>query len=215
MIKLYGFALSNYYNIIKFALLEKGAEFEELMATPSQEDDYKNISPMGKIPCIETDQGYLSETSAIREYLEAVHPNPALMPTDAFAAAKVREIMNILELYIELPARRLFGEVLFGEERNEAAFTEARPVIENGLKALKNLGSFDPYICGEFSHADILVAYTFIFAAPVCQAIYDWDILAEVPGLKETQEAVHAREAGVKVLADHQVALKSFMQSKG
>ena len=215
MLKLHGFSVSNYYNMAKFALLEKGLNFEEVSAMPSQEADYKSKSPMGKVPCIETDKGCLSETSAMIDYLEGVQPKPALLPSDPFAAAKVREIMKVLELYIELQARRHYGELFFGGERNQAAFTEAKPVMENGLKALKQLGRFKPFICGEFSAADIMAAHTFIYAAPVAQAIYGWDIVSEVPGLQAAMDATNKRAAGAKVMADQQAALKAFQASKG
>ena len=91
-LKLYGAPLSNYFNMVKTALLEKGVAFEEVMTAPSQEPDYLSKSPMGKIPTLETDEGYVSETLAILGYLEEVFPQPALLPTDAFARAKVREL---------------------------------------------------------------------------------------------------------------------------
>ena len=48
MIKLYGIGLSNYYNMVKLSLTEKGLDFEEVMAEPSQESDYTSKSPMGR-----------------------------------------------------------------------------------------------------------------------------------------------------------------------
>ena len=216
MIKLYGFAVSNYYNMVKFALLEKGIEFVEVAAMPSQEGDYKAKSPMGKVPCIETDKGFLSETSVILECLEDSVASPALLPKDAFARAKVREVMKVLELYVELPARRHYPELFFGGGRNAAAFEEARPVLENGVNALKQLCTFRPFLCGEFSLADIIAAHTFIYAAPVCQAIYGWDIVGAIPGLKAAMDAANGRAAGAKVMADQQAALKAFQeQAKG
>lgn len=213
MIKLHGFQVSNYYNMVKFALLEKGLDFEEVQVMPSQEDEFKAKSPMGKVPCIETDKGFISETTAIFEYLEALKPSPSLFPADAYAAAKVREMMKGLELYVELQGRRHYAEIFFGEKRNESAVAEAKPVLENALKAIKQLGTFSPYICGEFSAADIMAAHTFVYAAPVCQAVYGWDIMAEVPGLQAAIEATNARESGAKVAADHGVALKAFQEA--
>lgn len=212
MTKLYGFAVSNYYNMAKFALLEKGIKFEEVAAMPSQESDYKAKSPMGKVPCLETDKGFLAETSVILEYIEATSANPALLPADAYAAAKVREVMKVLELYIELPARRHYGELFFGGPRNQAAFDEAKPVMENGVNALQALCSFKPFLCGNFSFADIMAAHIFIYAQPVAQAIYGWDLIAAVPGLAAALDATNARTAGAKVMADQQVALKAMQE---
>ena len=213
MIKLHGFQVSNYYNMVKFALLEKGLDFEEVQVMPSQEDDFKAKSPMGKVPCIETDKGFISETTAIFEYFEALKPSPSLFPADAYAAAKVREMMKGLELYVELQGRRHYQEIFFGEKRNESAVAEAKPVLENALKAIKQLGTFSPYVCGEFSAADIVAAHSFIYAAPVCQTVYGWDIMAEVPGLQAAIDATNARASGAKVAADHGVALKAFQES--
>ena len=215
MLKLYGFRVSNYFNMVKFALLEKDLEFEVVETMPSQEDAFKTKSPMGKVPCIETDQGYLSETSAIFDCIEEIKPSPALLPSDPFAAAKVREIMKVLELYIELQGRRHYAEIFFGEKRNETAVVEAKPVLEKGLNALTALATFDPYICGEFSYADIMAAQTFVYAAPVCQAVYGWDIMTEVPGLQATIDETNARSVGAKVSAEQQEALKAFRDSQG
>ena len=216
MLKLHGFEVSNYYNMVKFALLEKGLKFEAVAAMPSQESEYKSKSPMGKVPCLETDKGFLSETNVMLEYLEKTTPSPSLMPADPFAAAKVREVMKVLELYIELPARRHYAELFFAGPRDQVAFDEAKPVLENGVSALQALCSFKPFLCGNFSLADVMAAHTFIYAAPVAQAIYGWDIVAAVPGLQAALDATNARTAGATVMADQQTALKAFQaQAKG
>jgi glutathione S-transferase len=216
MLKLHGFEVSNYYNMVKFALLEKGLKYEAVAAMPSQESDYKAKSPMGKVPCLETDKGFLSETNVMLEYIEKTTPSPSLMPADPFTAAKAREVMKVLELYIELPARRHYGELFFGGPRSQAAFDEVKPVLENGVAALKALCSFKPFLCGNFSLADIMAAHTFIYAAPVAQAIYGWDIVAAVPGLQAALDATNARAAGATVMTDQQAALKAFQeQAKG
>ena len=75
MITLCGFAISNYYNVVKMALLEKGIAFaEELDQTKSQDEAVLSCSPLGKIPFIRTAQGALCESHAILEYLEMVFP---------------------------------------------------------------------------------------------------------------------------------------------
>jgi glutathione S-transferase len=214
MLKLYGFPVSNYTQMVSFALHEKGIEYEAVSTQPSQEGDYKAKSPMGKVPCIEVDKGFLSETDAIMECIDEVHPNPPLLPADPFARAKVREIMKVLELYFELPARRHYPEIFFGEGRSDAAFEEVKPVLENGIAALNQLCSFGPYLAGEFSMADIMAAYTFCYAAPVAQAIYGMDLMAEIPGLAAAIEATNARPAGKIVAAEHAEALAAFQAAQ-
>lgn len=74
MITLYGGAISNYYNKIKLALMEKGIAFLEELVLPSQDEAILKLSSLGKIPYIKSDDGYLSESQAILEYLEDAFP---------------------------------------------------------------------------------------------------------------------------------------------
>lgn len=214
MIKLHGFAVSNYYNMVKLALLEKQVPFEEVNATPSQEAAYKSKSPMGKIPCLETPQGFLSETSVILEYLEETHPTPALLPTDAYARAKARELARGIELYIELQARRHYGHVFFGGPKSQAAIEEVRPVVENGLTALRQL-AHGQFLCGDRpTLADVVAYYTFPYAQMALKAVYGWDIVAGVPGLAERLARIGARATTQKVDADQKAAMAAFMAQK-
>jgi len=109
MITLYGIAISNYYNKVKFALLEKNIAFTEEALPPGQTDAVLKRSPLGKIPFIKTPDGYLSESQAILEYLEETFPEKLLYPGDAFERAKCRELIQHIELNVELIARHLCG----------------------------------------------------------------------------------------------------------
>ena len=91
---------------------------------------------------------------------------------------------------------------------------EVKPVLENGIAALNQLCSFGPYLAGEFSMADIMAAYTFCYAAPVAQAIYGMDLMAEIPGLAAAIEATNARPAGKIVAAEHAEALAAFQAAQ-
>ena len=205
MIKLYGFPVSNYFNMVKLALLEKGLAFEEIAARPSQEGAYKTKSPMGKVPCIEVAEGFISETGVILDYLEEQHPGH--LPQSAFARAKARELMRVLELYIELPGRRHFGHVFFGGPKSDAAVEEVRPTVEKGLAAITQLMGKGDWLCGDqFSLVDIYAYYTLGYAAIALKAVYGWDIVAEVPGLGAVLERIKARATTQQVDAAQQAA---------
>ncbi len=90
MLKLYGFSVSNYFNMVKHVLLEKGISYEEVTVFPEQSAAYLAKSPMGKVPCLETDQGFLCEASVILDYLDATYPDKPMMPADVWAQAKTR-----------------------------------------------------------------------------------------------------------------------------
>ena len=84
MLKLHGFSVSNYYNMVKLALLEKGLPFEEVTFYGGQAPQALEVSPRGKVPVLETEHGFLSETSVILDYIEQTQSGKALLPADPF-----------------------------------------------------------------------------------------------------------------------------------
>ena len=142
-IKLHGMSLSNYYNVIKCVMLEKEVLFEEVAVKPNQESDYLSKSPMGKVPCMETTAGFMTETSVMLEYLEDINVGKSLYPADSFQRAKCRELMRYLELYIELPARRLYGDVFFWRPASDGEKDAVKKILEKGFLALGRLAKFD------------------------------------------------------------------------
>lgn len=152
MLKLCGSHISNYHNKIRLALLEKGVAFEEDPAcSPSQKEEFLARSPVGKIPFLELDGGRrLAESDVIFEYLEEAYPQKTLLPEDPFERAKVRELVRFIELHVELVARRLYGEVFFKREPSSQEAKEAvGKDLAKGIRALRQLARFDPYLAGK------------------------------------------------------------------
>ena len=194
MIKIYGTTLSNYYSTAKAALVEKGLEFEEVSIMPSQDPEVLAKSPMGKVPYIEIDGTTLTETNVIFDYLEDIQPQPALYPSDPWAKAKAKEIIRFVELYLDAPARRHLPTVYFGAPVNQAEYDAVRPLLENGLRALKQLARFEPYIAGDtFTFADLTAYFELRFTNLHTTQVYDWDITNDVSGLGEYLQMVGER----------------------
>ena len=105
MLKLYGFPVSNYTNMVELALLEKGLPYEYVLTFPDQTPEFLAKSPRGKVPALGTPKGFISETNVILDYLEDSGEGKPLLPADPYARATVRALMKEIELYIELPAR--------------------------------------------------------------------------------------------------------------
>ena len=202
-IKLHGINLSNYYCILKVILIEKGIEFEEVTVSPNQDPEFLARSPMGKVPCLETDRGFLTETGVIIDYLDASDEGPGFYPADAFARAKVQELMRHIELYIELPARRLYGEVFFNRPATDEEKEIVRKLLKRGFVSLGTLASFDPWLVGgEFTYADIYFRFTVGLAAVVCKKALDWDAYNEVPDIRGLLERLNQRDSIRRVMAD-------------
>ena len=180
MLTLCGFSASNYYNKVKLALLEKGVPFQEQLAWVGQTD--LAASPLGKVPFLLTPEGPLCESAVIADYIEAAYPTPALVPAQAFAAAKVRELITFMELHLELVARNLYPQAFFGGTVSEAAREKVGIQLEKNIAAFAKLASFAPYVAGDsFSMADCAAIVHLPLVSSATKAIYGRDYLAELP----------------------------------
>jgi glutathione S-transferase len=180
MLTLCGFAASNYYNKVKFALLEKGVPFEEELAWVGKTDPAS--SPIGKVPYIKTANGPVCESAVIMEYIEQQYPQNPLMPTDAFAAAKVRELVTFLELHLELVARNLYPEAFFGGKVSDSAKEKTGAQLEKNIAAFAGLAKFSPYVAGEtLTLADCAAVVHLPLVSGATKLIYGRDFLADLP----------------------------------
>jgi len=212
MLKLHGLPVSNFYCIVKQALLEKNIPFEEVTAMPNQEPEYLAKSPMGKIPVLETAAGCLTETNVILDYLEDTHPASPLFPSDAFERAKVRQMIKMSELYLEFPAHKLVN-ALFGAEVSDEQRAITKTAMTQGLAAFQRLAKFSPWICGStFTAADIFVFHALSVVIGIGGKLYDWNVLAEVPGLKAWYEQVGQRPITKQLVTESQAALAAMMK---
>ncbi len=204
MITLHGFAYSNYYNILKHVLLYKDIPFEEELNWGGT-TEYLKLSPAGKIPSMTTAEGgHLSESSVCCDYLEDQYPTPALYPADTFERARVRQVMKISELYLELQARRTIGYMLSQTEAPEDLKKQVREIMQRGIKAINSLCSFEPYALGsELTMADIYLRYVIVLVDMAGEGPMDWDIGAEMPGLRAWQARMADSDISRRVDADH------------
>jgi glutathione S-transferase len=185
MLKLHGMSRSNYFNLTRACFIHKDIPFEEVRAVPSQETDYLSRSPMGKVPCLETDQGFISETLAIAEYLDALKPEQPLLPADPWARAKALELLRHVELDIELVARRCLPAAFFGAEASDELQTSTRRELARGVSAVARLFVCDPYATGsEFTLADLYTYYSFGLASAIVQTLWEEDLLAGLPEVR-------------------------------
>lgn len=180
MITLCGMCLSNYYNKVKMVLLEKGIAFEEeFVRTGSKDEAVLSCSPLAKVPFIRTAQGSLCESQVIVDYLEALHPEPRLLPADPWAAAKVREVGTFVDLHLELVARELYGKAFFGGEISEASAARVRKLLEKNIGAFKRLAKFSPFVAGdEFTQADCSAFVSLPLVGMATRLVLGEDLLA-------------------------------------
>lgn len=213
MITLHGFAASNYYNLVKHVLLYKELTFQEHLIYGGS-DELLSISPAGKVPVITTPEGlHISESSVICDFIEEAYPAIPLYPENAGERAVVRQIMKIAELYFELPSRQLIPYALSKTTAPEAVKVEVRKVLNRGITALSSLCQFSPWIADkQFTMADIYVYYVNTIVSAFGSKQLDWDVLAEVPGMKQWNSSMSQSAIARSVDADRLANMPEFLQ---
>jgi glutathione S-transferase len=205
MITLCGFGLSNYYNKVKLALLEKAIPFqEELVMTGSKDEAVLSCSPLGKVPFIRTEHGALSESQAIMEYLDAAYPAVPLLPSDAWGQAKVRELVTYIDLHLELVARELYPQAFFGGTVSEDTQARARKLLVKNIAGFKRLAKFSPFVAGDrFTQADCAAWVSLPLVALASKAVLGEDLLVAA-GIdwKPYAAMIGQRPTAQKVAAD-------------
>lgn len=214
MIQLHGTPLSNYYNKVKLVLLEKGLEFSEHMVRPGTTDPaVLEASPVGKIPYLLTADGPLSESQTILEYLEALQPQPPLLPSSPYSAAKVRELCLFIDLNLELVVRPLYGQAFFGGEVDSKLAERIRPTLEKNLSGFKRLARFDPYVAGEhFTWADCCAWVSLPLLGLATKAVYGENFLqTQGIDIKPYTQLIEERASAQRVKAERDVVHKAMI----
>ena len=210
MLTLCGFPVSNYYNKVKLALLEKNVPFtEERVMTKSTDEAVLADSPLAKIPFLRTDQGGLCESQAMLEYIEAAYPTPALLPADPYAAAKVRELITFVDLHLELVARDLYPQAFFGATVSDSTKERVRAALEKNIAGFKRLARFAPFVAGDsFTQADCAAYVSLPLVGSATKLVLGEDLLmAAGVDYKSYLKLIGERPSAQKVNEDRKAAL--------
>ncbi|MBK8064409.1 MAG: glutathione S-transferase family protein [Betaproteobacteria bacterium] len=210
-IKLCGFRVSNYHNKVRLALLEKGiAHEEDDTCKPSQKDEFVERSPVGKVPFLTVDGAVITESQVICEYLEDAYPQKPLYPADPVARAKVRELIDYIELHMELVARRIYPEVFFGGQVSDETKKEVERDLAKGLRAFARVARFDPYIAGkELTLADCSAFVNLPLISMAGKLAFGRDMFEHLPQVKPYLKMLGERPAFAQVSADRKAATEA------
>jgi maleylpyruvate isomerase len=144
---------------VRIALNLKGLKpkmhFVHLRKNAHHTEAYKRINPLQLVPTLVSDGQLIGQSLAIIEYLDEIAPEPPLMPKDAKAKARVRQIALGVACDIHpLPNLRVLQYLRNRLGADEKALLEwQRHWIGEGLTALEQLLGGDP-ATGKFCHGD-------------------------------------------------------------
>lgn len=170
-------------HIVRMFMAEKGIEMPkqavDLRGGENRQEEHLKRNPHGQMPTLELDDGsYLSEITAICEYLEEKHPKPAVIGSTPEERAECRMWTRRVDLNIceHMANGYRFGEGLRFFEKRIPVAPEASPglkkIAANRLEWLNGQMAGKDFICGQrFTLADILLYCWIDFAGKVGQPL--------------------------------------------
>ena len=168
---LHGAIVSPFVRKVRVALAEKGIAYDSDPVVPfGVSDEYKKMSPLGKIPCYTPHDGcHIPDSSVIIAYLERKHSDKPLYPSNPedFARALFFEEYGDSVLVGALGTvffNRIVGPMFLDQQPDEAAIKNA---IENELPPLlewleEQIGDNEFLVGDKFSVADIGITSPFV-----------------------------------------------------
>jgi glutathione S-transferase len=101
-VKLYYFHIAPNPSRVRIYLAEKGIEVEQVLvdlrAGEQKTPEHLARNPLGNLPVLEFDDGsFLTESLAIIEYFEELHPDPPMFGSDPQTRARVRSLERIID----------------------------------------------------------------------------------------------------------------------
>jgi maleylpyruvate isomerase len=164
--KLYGYFRSSAAYRVRIALNLKGLRVDHVAVHlirdggEQHRPEYRARHPQALVPALELDDGtVLTQSLAIIEYLDAVWPEPRLIPADALAAAQVRAVALAIACDIHPLNNTRVREYLKGPLRHSTEEVDAwyrHWILEGGLEAVERMIQGRPFCFGErLSLADI------------------------------------------------------------
>ena len=167
--------------VVTMFIAEKGidvpTETIDIMTGENRRADFLTKNPTGGTPLLELDDGsFLSESIAICEYLEELHPAPALIGSTPEERAETRMWLRRIDLGFVQPSvfgfRGAEGLGIFKDRMRglpEAA-AGMKAVAQDGLAMIDAQLAGKQFVCGDrFTLADILLFCFTSFGAQVGQ----------------------------------------------
>jgi maleylacetoacetate isomerase len=195
-LRLYYAPGANCSDRVRWALAYKGIPFEGVdIDTLPEDEEFRSVSPFGRVPVLIADQVPLTESMAIVEYLEEVCPEPSLLAKQALERAQVREICEAVNSSIHPVQNSGVLRTLRPDWNKEDMSPFRSTWIASNLEKLRpKLWRSSPYAVGaRFTLADIFVAAIYRKAM----------VLGGTPGL-------HAFQSHWEFLMSHPAIAASF-----
>lgn len=202
---IHGTPISTYVRTVRLLLEEIGTDYTlksvNILNGECSAPEYLAKNPFGKVPTLEVDGAFIYETTAITRYLDRVIADQAFTPQDPLLAARMDQIVAIIDSYLYKPAIHSIVIERFivptqGGKTDEDKVKAAIAPVKTALDAIESITLGTPYLLGEsLTLADLFLIPIFWYFsnAPEFEAaIADapklkawWSHVKELPNVKK------------------------------
>jgi glutathione S-transferase len=115
----------------------------------------KEVSPIGRIPILKTDEGLIPESEVIAEYIDELYPQQSLVGNTPMERANIRVLSRIADTYLMDNIFLALGQMRVPEP-NQAIIDLLTAQVVRGVTALEEYLTADGYAAGgtELTRAD-------------------------------------------------------------
>ena len=187
--------------VVAIALEEMGLPYEKVLVDFASSEQtsatYLKTNPKGRVPALATQQGILTETGAILEYLQSLSTSTGLIPSDAFQAARMREAMYYLASTMHINHAH--------KRRGNRWVTNQSSIDDMQAKVAENMNASCAYMRDNFPLTPYVLGAHFSLADPYFYIISTWlegdgvDI-TRYPELIEFKAAMESRASVQSVI---------------
>lgn len=212
-ITLYGNDVSGYCCKVRIVLAHKAIPHADLPPPDGYGSPaYRAIVPAGTIPGLVDGDLVLSESEAINEYLDERFPAPPMLPGDAAARARLRQLSRFHDSRLEPPLRALFAHVA-PASRDERVVAAQLALVEARLAELAAIAQPAPFLGGAaLTLADCGYPATLMLAHGMFEAF--GRLLALPPVLAAYGTALAAHPSVAPALARCRAATEAWFAQK-
>ena len=188
---------------VRIALALKGLDYDympvQLARNEHFKESYAALSPARLVPLLKDDERIVTQSLAIIEYLDELHPQPPLLPGTALERARIRALA--LDVACEIHPlnnlrvlRYLVHDLKVSEDDKNRWY---RHWVETGLEALEQQLASHP-ATGRFCHGDAPTLADVVLVPQIHNAKRMDCRLDHVPTVMRVFEACMAHDAFAK-----------------
>ncbi|CAN5656788.1 maleylacetoacetate isomerase [soil metagenome] len=207
--RLYTYFRSGTAHRVRIALNLKGLSYEpvyvNLLNGEQRQEAYRALNPEGLVPLLEVAGARISQSLAIIDYLDRMHPEPPLLPEDPLGAARVRSLALICACDMHpLNNLRVLRFLKNGLGLDQAARDGwSRHWMEQGLASLEARLAAEP-ATGTFCHGE-RPSLADVCLVPQVVGAWRWGVeVGPYPTVRRIHDACLESEAFARAMPERQ-----------